>query len=64
MAATEIDEAFASHDDDVRTLDQYYVPTRYPSGLDEETPPARSYDARCLRSAHSILETVKPRFAS
>lgn len=51
-----------------RFLDQHYIPTRYPNGLDEEVPPARYYqreDAEtCLQSARSILERVKPFFAS
>ena len=51
-----------------RLLDQHYIPTRYPNGLDEETPPTRYYEKgdadACLRSARSILEHVRPFFAS
>jgi HEPN domain-containing protein len=56
------DPAFATLDDDARLLDQHYIPTRYPNGLDEETTPAAYFtrqDAeRCLQSARSILERV------
>jgi HEPN domain-containing protein len=63
-----IDPNFAGLDDAGRLLDQYYIPTRYPNGLDEETAPAAYYDHKdaeqCLSSARSILAHVKPRFAS
>jgi HEPN domain-containing protein len=63
-----IDPGYAALDEAARTLDQYYIPTRYPNGLDEEIPPARYYDRtdaeRCLQSAQSILEHVKPSLAS
>lgn len=63
-----VDATFAALDEPARLLDQYYIPTRYPNGLDEETPPARYYDRtdaeRCLKSAQSILERVKQYFAS
>lgn len=51
-----------------RLLDQHYIATRYPNGLDEEMPPTRYFEKgdaeACLRSARSILERVKPSFAS
>ena len=51
-----------------RLLDQHYILTRYPNGLDEEIPPARYYEKgdaeTCLQSARSILERVRPSFAS
>jgi HEPN domain-containing protein len=63
-----LDPAFAELDDAARLLDQYYIPTRYPNGLDEETAPAAYYDQkdadRCLSSARSILARVRPHFAS
>jgi len=63
-----IDPAFTDLDEPARMLDQYYIPTRYPNGLDEETPPARYYDQRdaerCLQSARSILARVTPFFAN
>ncbi|MCX8070873.1 MAG: HEPN domain-containing protein [Candidatus Binatia bacterium] len=55
--------AFAQLDDACRFLDQYYIATRYPNGLDQEVPPARYYDKKdaeqCIEFAHSILEHVK-----
>jgi len=63
-----VDPSFVDLDAHARGLDQFYIPTRYPTGLDEETPPARYYDQtdseRCLQSAHSILQRVNPFFAS
>ena len=51
-----------------RLLDQHYIATRYPNGLDEETPPTRYYEKgdaeACLQSARSILERVRPFFTS
>jgi len=65
---TTIEAAFAELDDAARLLDQYYIPTRYPNGLDEEIAPAAYYDRkdadRCLSSARSILARVKPHFVS
>ena len=62
------DPTFVELDDDARLLDQHYIPTRYPNGLDEETTPAAYYvrkDAeRCLQSARSILERVSGFFSS
>lgn len=62
------DPSLAELEEPARLLDPYYIQTRYPNGLDEETAPARYYDAedsrRCIQSARSILERVRPRFAS
>jgi HEPN domain-containing protein len=63
-----IDATFAALDDDARLLDQYYIPTRYPNGLDEDTAPTAYFDQkdadRCLQSARSILTHVRPFFTS
>jgi len=63
-----LDATLAVLDDDARLLDQHYIPTRYPNGLDEETSPSAYYDQkdaeRCLESARSILVRVRPSFAS
>jgi HEPN domain-containing protein len=63
-----LEPPFAELAEAARLLDQHYIPTRYPNGLDEETPPTRYYERsdadRCLLSARSILERVKPFFAS
>ena len=62
------DAAFADLDDEARLLDQHYIPTRYPNGLDSETTPSAYYDEkdaeRCLRSARLILERASASFAS
>ncbi len=46
-----------------RILDTYYIPTRYPNGLDEEIAPVDYYDKedakKCLNYATLILESVK-----
>jgi HEPN domain-containing protein len=46
-----------------RRLDTYYIPTRYPNGLDENIAPADYYDRedaeQCINFATSILTTVK-----
>ena len=51
-----------------RLLDQHYIPTRYPNGLDAEIPPARYYERgdaeACLGSARSILDRVRRSFAT
>jgi len=62
------DPSFAKLSDAGRLLDQHYIATRYPNGLDEETPPTRYYEKedaeQCLRSARSILDRVRPFFTS
>lgn len=59
--------AFEGLDEAARFLDQHYIPTRYPNGLDEEIPPARYYrredGERCVSSARSILEIARRRFS-
>ncbi|MDI6808215.1 MAG: HEPN domain-containing protein [Candidatus Eisenbacteria bacterium] len=46
-----------------RILDTYYIPTRYPNGLDEDIAPVDYYDhedaRRCLDFATLILRTVR-----
>jgi HEPN domain-containing protein len=63
-----LDGTFSKLDDQARLLDQYYIPTRYPNGLDEEVSPSAYYDEkdseRCLQAARAILERVRPSFAS
>jgi HEPN domain-containing protein len=63
-----LESAFSELDDAARLLDQYYISTRYPNGLDEEISPSAYYDQkdsdRCLRSARSILARVTPSFDS
>ncbi|WP_419938127.1 HEPN domain-containing protein [Candidatus Palauibacter sp.] len=48
--------------DDARDLDLYYVPTRYPNGLDSWTPAtgfAKPQAERALAAASAIVETVR-----
>jgi HEPN domain-containing protein len=63
-----LEASFTDLADAGRLLDQHYIPTRYPNGLDAEMPPARYYEKgdadTCLQSARSILERVRPFFAS
>lgn len=63
-----LDPAFRELDEAARLLDQHYIATRYPNGLDVEIPPTRYYERRdaeaCLQSARSILARVKATFAS
>ena len=65
-AATDV--GFADLDDHARLLDQHYIPTRYPNGLDSETTPSAYYDEKdaeqCLRSARLILERASASFSS
>jgi HEPN domain-containing protein len=63
-----LDQTFGGLDEQGRLLDQHYIPTRYPNGLDEEVAPTAYYNERdaqqCLQSARSILDRVRPFFAS
>ena len=66
-AATD-DPAFAELDEAARWLDQHYIPTRYPNGLDTEMAPAAYYEEgdaeRCMQSARLILGRVSTLFKS
>ena len=66
--AAATDAEFGELDDDARLLDQHYIPTRYPNGLDVETAPSAYYDSkdaeRCLQSARLILARVRRSFSS
>ncbi len=63
-----LDASFGDLAEAGRLLDQHYIATRYPNGLDAETAPTRYYEQgdaeACLRSARLILERVSPFFAS
>jgi HEPN domain-containing protein len=63
-----LDASFGRLAEAGRLLDQHYIATRYPNGLDAELAPTRYYERgdaeACLRSARSILEHVKPFFES
>jgi HEPN domain-containing protein len=61
------DPVFGALTEAGRFLDQHYIATRYPNGLDVELPPTRYYEhgdaEACLRFARSILARVTPFFA-
>lgn len=50
-------------DEIARFLDNFYIPTRYPNGLDEDLAPVEYYDRKdaqkCVESATSILTAAK-----
>jgi HEPN domain-containing protein len=68
LECTTVDAGLAPLDDAARLLDQHYISTRYPNGLDEEVSPSAYYDQKdsdkCLQAARSILERVRPSFAT
>ncbi|MCX7918561.1 MAG: HEPN domain-containing protein [bacterium] len=57
------EKRFLKLDTPARILDSYYIPTRYPNGLDADTAPVDYYDKKdakqCLNYATLILTTVK-----
>lgn len=63
MECARHNEAFALISEDARTLDMFYIPTRYPNGLAGDLAPADFYEKgdgeKCLHSAESILRIVK-----
>ena len=54
---------FKDFEKEAKALDMYYIPTRYPNGLDTEITPSEYFtkeDAQeCLKYATSILNAVK-----
>lgn len=64
--AADADQTFTELDEAARWLDQHYIPTRYPNGLDATMEPAAYYkegDAeKCLQSARLILARVSTLF--
>lgn len=54
---------FYELEDAARNLDAYYIPTRYPNGLDTDIAPVDYYDKddakKCINYATLILNTVK-----
>lgn len=60
---SKLDVSFNALSNDAKTLDMYYIPTRYPNGLAGELAPTEFYEwedaERCIRSAELILNTVK-----
>ena len=58
-----IRESFTTLATDARTLDMFYIPTRYPNGLGGDLAPTEFYEKedaeKCISSAESILQKVK-----
>ena len=60
---SKLDPSFQGIAKEAKTLDMYYIPTRYPNGLAGDMPPAEFYEKEdaeiCLSCAESILKTAK-----
>ncbi len=58
-----LDTLFNGLSNDARTLDMYYIPTRYPNGLGGDLAPTEFYERedaeKCISSAELILKTAK-----
>ena len=58
-----IDSSFSMLSRDARTLDMFYIPTRYPNGLGGDLAPTEFYEKedaeKCISSAELILNTAK-----
>jgi len=58
-----IDASFNILSKDARTLDMFYIPTRYPNGLSGNLAPTEFYEKedaeKCISSAELILTTAK-----
>lgn len=55
-------EAFVPLRDEARDLDKYYIPTRYPNGIPEETPEvfyAKKDAEAAKRAAQKLLRTTQ-----
>lgn len=60
------DKSFKVLSTHARTLDMFYIPTRYPNGLSGDLAPSEFYEREdaegCINSAQSILKKVKTFF--
>lgn len=60
---SKIDSSFDFVSKDGRTLDMYYIPTRYPNGLGGDLAPTEFYEKedaeKCINSAELILNAAK-----
>ncbi len=60
---SKVDMSFNVLSKDARTLDMFYIPTRYPNGLGGDLAPTEFYERedaeKCISSAELILNTVK-----
>lgn len=61
--ATKVEREFSKSKSEAKTLDLYYIPTRYPNGLAGNLAPFEFYEEedakKCLNYAESILKIVK-----
>lgn len=60
---SKLDTSFNALSKDARTLDMFYIPTRYPNGLGGDLAPAEFYEKedaeKCISSAELILNAAK-----
>jgi HEPN domain-containing protein len=56
--AQKIDPAFENILPLAKALDKYYIPTRYPDALPEETIPSEAYEEEDARSAYQKAERI------
>lgn len=60
---SKLDPLFGGLTRDARSLDMFYIPTRYPNVLGGDLAPAEFYERedaeRCISSAESILNAAK-----
>lgn len=58
-----LDASFKELSNDARTLDMFYIPTRYPNGLGGDLAPTEFYEKedaeKCINSAELILKTAR-----
>ena len=63
IECTKLDSSFKTLSKDARTLDMFYIPTRYPNGLGGDLAPTEFYERedaeKCISSAELILSTLK-----
>ncbi|MFO7794607.1 MAG: HEPN domain-containing protein [Promethearchaeia archaeon] len=61
--AKKIESEFSTKESEAKSLDLYYIPTRYPNGLAGNLAPFEFYEEedakKCLNYAESILQIVK-----
>ncbi|MFO8018709.1 MAG: HEPN domain-containing protein [Promethearchaeia archaeon] len=61
--AKKLKEEFSTKESEAKTLDLYYISTRYPNGLAGNLAPFEFYEKedaqKCLNCAESILKIVK-----
>lgn len=60
---SKFDASFNTFSKDAKTLDMFYIPTRYPNGLGGDLAPTEFFEKedaeKCINSAESILNRVK-----